>query len=163
MPNGETFQPYREAEGAESKGFEIEVVGRVAAGWDVSLSYTDFDVEDAHGNEVNTDQPHEMLKLYSTYRFRGALDRLTVAGGVSWEGSSYTDTVNGATGEPERLVQDDYTLVSLMARYDVTENLSAQLNVDNLLDQEYYNQIGFYSQLEYGEPRNFTLSMNYQF
>jgi outer membrane receptor for ferric coprogen and ferric-rhodotorulic acid len=163
LPNGDTFQPYRAAEGAESKGFEIEVVGRIADGWDISLSYTDFDVEDANGREVNTDQPHEMLKLYSTYRFRDALDRLTVAGGLSWEGSSYTDTVNGATGEPERLVQDDYTLVSLMARYDLTDNLSAQLNVDNLLDEEYYNQIGFYSQLEYGEPRNFTVSMNYQF
>jgi len=104
-----------------------------------------------------------MLKLYSTYRFRDALDKLTVAGGLSWEGSSYTDTVNAASGQPERLVQDDYTLVSLMARYDLTDNLSAQLNIDNLLDEEYYNQIGFYSQLEYGEPRNFTVSMNYQF
>lgn len=163
LADGQTFQPYREAKGAESKGFEIEVVGQVAAGWDVSLSYTDFDVEDAAGNEVNTDQPHEMLKLYTTYRFRNALDKLMVAGGVSWEGSSYTSTTNPATGQPERLEQDDYTLVSLMARYDFTDNLSAQLNIDNLLDEEYYNQIGFYSQLEFGEPRNLTLAVNYQF
>jgi len=162
-PDGEAFQPYREAEGAESKGYEIEIVGQIADGWDISLSYTEFDVEDAVGNEVNTDQPHEMLKLYTTYRFRDALDKLMVAGGVSWEGSSYTSTFNAATGEPERLTQGDYTLASLMARYDVTDNLSAQLNIDNLLDEEYYNQIGFYSQLEFGEPRNLTLAMNYQF
>ena len=162
-PDGSTYQPYREAEGAESKGYEIEVVGELAAGWDISLSYTDFDVEEANGAEANTDQPHEMLKLYTTYRFQDALDKLTVAGGVSWEGSSYTNTVNPITGAPEKLIQDDYALVSLMARYDITDNLSAQLNVDNLLDEEYYNQIGFYNQLEFGEPRNFTLTMNYDF
>ncbi len=53
--------------------------------------------------------------------------------------------------------------MSLMARYDFSAALSAQLNIDNLLDKEYYNQIGFYNQLEYGQPRNFTVSVNYSF
>ncbi len=162
-PDGTPFQPYRAAEGAESKGYEIEVVGQLMPGWDVSFSYTDFDVEDADGNEVNTDQPHELLKLYTTYRFRNELDKLTVSGGVNWEGSNHTDATNPVTGEPQRLEQDSFALVSLMARYDFTANLSAQINVDNLLDKEYYSQIGFYNQLEFGQPRNFTVSLDYSF
>lgn len=156
-------QAYYAAEGTESKGFELEVVGQVAAGWDVSFSYTQFEAEDANGTDVNTDQPRQMMKLYTTYNFGGSLSNLTIAGGVNWEGRNYTDTINPVTAQAERLKQNEYSLVSLMARYDFTPQLSAQLNVDNLLDETYYSQIGFYNQLEYGEPRNATVSMNYQF
>ncbi|WP_439136176.1 TonB-dependent siderophore receptor [Pseudomaricurvus sp.] len=163
VPGTINGQAYYAAEGTESEGFELEVVGQLAAGWDLSFSYTQFEAEDANGAEVNTDQPRQMMKLYTTYNFGGSLSNLTIAGGVNWEGRNYTDTVNPITGQPERLKQDEYSLVSLMARYDFTPQLSAQLNVDNLLDETYYSQIGFYNQLEYGEPRNATLSMNYQF
>ena len=73
------------------------------------------------------------------------------------------DTSNLVTGDPERLEQDAFSLVSMMARYDLTSNLSAQVNVENLLDETYYSQIGFYNQLEYGQPRNITASVRYRF
>lgn len=163
VPGTINGQAYYAAEGTESKGFELEVVGQLATGWDISFSYTQFEAEDADGKDVNTDQPRQMMKLYTTYSFGGSLSNLTIAGGVNWEGRNYTDTVNPVTKQAERLKQDEYSLVSLMARYQITPQLSAQLNVDNLLDETYYSQIGFYNQLEYGEPRNATLSMNYQF
>ncbi|WP_250463340.1 TonB-dependent siderophore receptor [Microbulbifer litoralis] len=163
VPGIENSQAYYAAEGANSQGYELEVVGELMPGWDLSFSYTNFDAEDADGNAVNTNQPSELLKLFTTYRFSGELDGLTLAGGVNWQGRNYTDTTNPATGQPERLQQDAYSLVSLMARYQFTEQLSGQLNVDNLLDEEYYSQIGFYNQLEYGEPRNFNASLNYRF
>ena len=103
------------------------------------------------------------MKLYSTYRFGGALERLTVAGGVNWQGREYMNATNPVTGATNRLEQDAFSLVSLMARYDISSNLSAQLNVDNLLDETYYSQIGFYSQLEYGQPRNITATLRYRF
>lgn len=163
MVNGSPVQYYREAEGAESEGYELEVVGELLKGWDLSVSYTNFDVEDANGDAVNTDHPHELLKLYTTYRFTGFLEDLTIAGGVNWQGRNYTDTTNPVTSQDEQLEQEAYSLVSIMARYQVTPDLAAQLNIDNLLDEEYYSQIGFYNQLEYGEPRNFTASLNYRF
>ncbi|WP_339897908.1 TonB-dependent siderophore receptor [uncultured Gilvimarinus sp.] len=156
-------QAYRPAEGAESTGVELEVVGEITDGWDVSFSYTKFDAEDADGTAVNTNQPDELLKLYTTYRFGGGLDKLTVAGGVNWQGSNYTNATNPISGNAERLQQDSYSLVSLMARYDISSQSSVQLNADNVLDETYYSQIGFYSQLEYGEPRNITASINYNF
>ncbi|MEX2334369.1 MAG: hypothetical protein WD600_08935, partial [Pseudohongiella sp.] len=75
----------------------------------------------------------------------------------------YMNATNPVTGSSERLEQEAFSLVSLMARYDISANLSAQLNVDNLLDETYYSQIGFYSQLEYGQPRNVTASLRYDF
>jgi len=50
-----------------------------------------------------------------------------------------------------------------MARYTFSEHLSAQLNVDNLLDETYYDQIGFYSQYAFGEPRNYNVGVTYRF
>lgn len=163
LDNGQPFQPYRGTEGAESKGYEIEVVGQLLDGWDISFSYTNFTAEGAGGQPVNTHQPDEMLKLYTTYRFAGDWEGLTIAGGVNWQTDNYTDTVNPVTGQPERLRQDDYSLVSLMLRYDVSSQLALQLNVDNALDETYFNQIGFFSQSEYGRPRDMILSLNYQF
>ncbi|WP_288132804.1 TonB-dependent siderophore receptor [Microbulbifer sp.] len=163
VPGIENSQAYYAAKGAGSQGYELEVVGELMPGWDLSFSYTNFDAEDAAGNAVNTSQPEELLKLFTTYRFADRLEGLTVAGGVNWQGRNYTDTINAATKAPERLTQDAYSLVSLMARYQFTEQLSGQLNLDNLLDETYYSQIGFYNQVEFGEPRNITASVNYRF
>jgi outer membrane receptor for ferric coprogen and ferric-rhodotorulic acid len=104
-----------------------------------------------------------MFKLFTTYRgFTGMLSDLTVGGGVNWEDSNYTVAAN-PFGELEELTQDDYSLVNLMARYDITEQLSGQVNIDNVLDETYYSQIGFYSQLAFGMPRNVSAQLRYRF
>jgi outer membrane receptor for ferric coprogen and ferric-rhodotorulic acid len=156
---GTIFEASRAAQGTESKGFEVEVVGELAPGWNVSAGYTQFKAEDADGVAVNTSQPRKLLKLFSTYSF----DRFTLGGGVNWQGRNYTDTTNPVSGAAERLEQESYALVNLMARYEVSDQLSLQANVDNLFDKTYYNQIGFYSQLAYGEPRSFTVKARYSF
>ncbi|WP_308911671.1 TonB-dependent siderophore receptor [Pseudokordiimonas caeni] len=160
---GTIFEASRAAKGTESKGFEFEAVGELAEGWNVSLGYTQFKAEDADGVAVNTSQPRKLLKVFSTYTFPGDWDKLTIGGGVNWEGRNYTDTTNPVTGNAERLVQKSYILANLMARYDISEALSLQANVENLFDKTYYSQIGFYSQLAYGEPRRFTVRARYSF
>ncbi len=50
-----------------------------------------------------------------------------------------------------------------MARYDVTDNLSAQLNVDNLTDEKYFDLFDAYGALTYGAPRSVTASAKYRF
>ena len=158
------FEASRAADGATSEGFELEVVGAITQGWEVSASYTQFKAQDADNVNVNTNQPRKMFKLFTTYHaFTGVLADLTVGGGINWEGENYTPATNPATGAGENLVQDDYSLVNLMARYDVSQQLSVQLNVSNLLDETYYSQIGFYSQLAYGMPRNLSAELRYQF
>ncbi|WP_417317203.1 TonB-dependent siderophore receptor [Emcibacter sp.] len=160
---GTIFQAYSAAKGTESKGFELEVVGELLPGWNVSLGYTQFTAEDAAGSDVNTDHPRKLLKLFTTYSFQDTLDGLTIGGGANWQDKNYTDTTNPFDWEPDRLQQDSYVLVSLMARYDISENLSAQVNVENLLDETYFSQIGFFDQLAYGAPRNFNFKIRYNF
>ena len=154
---------YLSKDGTVSKGFEIEITGKPLDGWNVNLGYSQFKAEDANGNAVNTDQPRKLLKLFTTYDLPGVLRGLTVGGGVNYRSKAYSEGPNPVTNATFRFQQDAYTLVSLMARYAVTEQLQLQANIENLFDKTYYSQIGFYSQYRYGKPRNFSVSANYRF
>lgn len=156
-------QAYYPAKGATSTGFEVEANGEILPGWSVAANYTQFKAEDANDQRINTLYPQKLLRVFTTYRFDGSLNGLMVGGGVNWEDTSYTDTINPVTGLDERLEVKSHALVNLMTRYQFENGLSAQLNVENLLDKTYYSQIGFYNQLAYGEPRNVTLTLRYQF
>lgn len=154
---------YRAAEGATSEGFEFEVLGRVTENWNVSLGYSQFEIEDADGAEVNTDQPRQSFTLFTSYSFDGALDGLTLGGGAMWRSYAYTNATNPVTMAPTRIEQDEYALVNLMARYDLTDQVSMQANVDNVFDETYYSQIRYFSQYRYGAPRNYTVALTYRF
>jgi len=156
-------QAYAPTDGAESKGFELELLGRVNANWNVSASYASFEVEDAKGAKVNTDQPRKSFSLFTTYAFEGPLDGLTIGGGVSWRDTIYSVAANPVTAAPTRIEQDAFSLVNLMARYQITDSLSVQANVDNLFDETYRSQVSYFSQYRYGAPRNFTVSLTHNF
>jgi outer-membrane receptor for ferric coprogen and ferric-rhodotorulic acid len=156
-------QAYRASEGATSEGFEFEVLGRVTENWNLSLGYSQFDIEDADGNEVNTDQPRRSLTLFTTYGFDGALDGLTVGGGFNWQDDIYSNATNPITLASTRIEQDAYTLANLMARYDFNDHISLQANIDNLFDETYYSQISYFSQYRYGATRNYTVSLTYRY
>ncbi len=161
--DGLLFQPYRAAAGVVSKGFELEVTGQPMPGWNVNASYSQFKAEDADDVPANTDQPRKLLKIFTTYDLGGALDGLTVGGGINYRSKAYSDGNNPVTGDAFRFQQDGYTLVALMARYAVTPQLQLQANVDNLFDEKFYSNMGSFSQYRYGAPRNFTIGATYRF
>lgn len=155
---GTINQAYYAAEGTTSKGFEAEISGAITDNWNLMVGWSQFQAEDANGTAVNTNYPRRTATLFTTYR----LDQLTLGGGVNWESSNYTMATN-PLGQTEKLKQDSYAIVRLMAKYQVTSALSAQLNINNLFDEKYYTNIGFYSQLAYGAPRNANLTLKYDF
>ena len=158
----EQMYAYIGVEGAQSKGFEIEVVGQPIDGWNISAGYTQFTIEDAKGNDLNTDNATKSLKLFTSYEFGGVLQNLMLGGGVNWQNETYSKGTN-PVGQPGRLTQEAYALVNLMARYNLTDNLSAQFNAANVTDEKYYSQVGYFSSYRYGAPRNYTISLNYKF
>jgi hypothetical protein len=66
-------------------------------------------------------------------------------------------------GNSEKIQQDAYALVNLMARYEFTENLLAQVNADNVTDEKYFDIFDAYGALTYGAPRSITASAKYRF
>ncbi|WP_268406239.1 TonB-dependent siderophore receptor [Alteromonas sp. a30] len=157
VPGTVNTQAQREAQGTVSEGFELEVVGQPVEGWNINAGYSYFNAEDAQGIDVNTDHPRKQFKLFTTYQFVDALPELTVGGGVNWQDETYS--VNGSI----RLDQEAYSIVNLMARYDINPKTRIQVNLDNLFDKKYFSQIGFFEQYRYGTPRQFKVTLNYRF
>lgn len=150
---------YVPVEGATSTGFELELSGELAQGWSGTIGYSQFKAEDALGVDVNSIYPRKLLRLFTTYQLPGALSAVTIGGGVNWQSSTYTYV----TTLSRNINQGAYALVDLMARYTISKDLSAQLNVNNVFDKTYYGMFAAYNQFTYGAPRNATLSLQYKF
>ncbi|MEQ7665571.1 TonB-dependent receptor [Xanthomonas nasturtii] len=78
---------------------------------------------------------------------------------MSWQ-SAIHELMAGPQGNTQRLTQGSVLLANAMARYDINQAWSAQLNVRNLFDRKYYANIVYQSQLIYGDPRDVELTVS---
>ncbi|MCE7761537.1 TonB-dependent siderophore receptor [Pseudomonas putida] len=155
---------YKAVSGATTRGIDLEIFGEIMPDWNVTASYSHSLTKDADHERINTIAPANMVKLWTTYRLPGEFNRLTVGGGMNWQsGLSLTDAP-WQIGHTVKATQDDYAVFNLMARYDVSQNLTATVNVNNLFDKKYLSALDptFYTGF-YGEPRNVMFSTRYSF
>ncbi|MDT4886705.1 Ferric-pseudobactin BN7/BN8 receptor [compost metagenome] len=52
-------------------------------------------------------------------------------------------------------------MANLMARYDISENLTTSVHLDNLFDKKYFTSVNTYG--VYGAPRNLMTTLKYSF
>jgi outer membrane receptor for ferric coprogen and ferric-rhodotorulic acid len=50
-----------------------------------------------------------------------------------------------------------------MARYDINDRLSAQLNVDNAFDKKHYAMFAAFNAITYQAPRSVSATLRYRF
>lgn len=148
---------------AKAKGFEAEMSGELAPGWQAQAGFTHKVIRGSDDEKISTWEPEDQLSLYTTYKFKGPLDRLTIGGGARWQNRSWQNIYNRAKDQYQDFSQDAYWLVDAMARYQVSEHLSTTLNVNNLFDKQYYTNIGFYNTAYYGDPRNVMVNTRWDF
>lgn len=156
--NGGSEQAYYAAKGAVSKGAEFELNGALTDRWQMTFGATRYVARDSTGR-FNSNMPQTQLKLYTRYQLP-MLPELTVGGGVNWQNRTFQDAT-GPDGETHRVYQGSYPLASLFARYQINRQLGVQANVNNLFDRTYYSWLSDYG--VYGEPRNYSVSMTYEF
>lgn len=136
------------------------LAGEVLPNWHVSASYSHSRSKKADGTRQLTYHPLDTVKLWNTYGFSGGLENLTVGGGVRWVSKTavdYRPYVNG------KAVQDDYAVADAMGRYKFNDHVPAALNVNNLFDKKHYAAFQALAYGYYGERRNATLSVRYDF
>ncbi|CAG8871178.1 Ferric-pseudobactin 358 receptor [Pseudomonas fluorescens] len=161
---GTTTGAYEAVSGATTRGFEVEANGELTPDWNLSASYNHSITKDADGERLNTEAPANMVKLWTTYRLPGELDRLTVGGGMNWQsGTHITVTPSTALGRV-KAKQEQFAVFNMMARYQLTDELSTTVNFNNVFDKKYISALDttFFSGY-YGEPRNVMVSARYQF
>jgi outer membrane receptor for ferric coprogen and ferric-rhodotorulic acid len=159
---------YRAVQGATTKGFEFELAGEIADGWNLSAGYAYNHTRDAKGDAVyasilQTTAPEQLVRLFSSYRLPGVWQNLTLGGGVSWQSEFLGNVFQPAANQNVRITQDSYYLVDAMARYRFNEHLSTSLNIKNLFDKTYYTGLGNFGTGFYGEPRNLQLTARWDF
>ncbi|WP_201523867.1 TonB-dependent siderophore receptor [Aliarcobacter butzleri] len=149
---------YKGVDGTTSKGIEVDVRGEITDNWNAALSLVSFEAKDSDDRDVSTTAPRNQVILSSKYKF----GKYSFGGTVNWQDKFYSNVTN-PLGDSIKLTQNDVIIVNLMAKYEITKNLSTQLNINNLFDKNYYSNIVYDMQYIYGDPRNTTLSLNYKF
>jgi len=143
-----------------SRGFELEGKATLMDGLDFTASYTYLDAEVTESNDVDLGKrpvivPEHMAAAWVNYRLQdGPLEGLGLGAGVRYVGSSYHDRENTSRNP-------SYTLFDAKLSYDVLENLSIQVNANNLLDKEYTTTCSFGSCF-YGPGRRVLASLSYR-
>ncbi|VVP65096.1 Ferripyoverdine receptor [Pseudomonas fluorescens] len=159
---------YKAIDGATTNGVELELAGELAQGWNVSAGYTyartrDQDEQRIYGFPLSTTKPEHVVRTFTTYRLPGALNQVTVGGGVSWQSAFYGQIYSAPAGDYTQIKQGGYTLVDLMTRYEYDDHLSFTVNANNVFDKKYLTGLGNFDTTFYGEPRNLQLTAKYDF
>ncbi|WP_417761934.1 TonB-dependent siderophore receptor [Shewanella sp.] len=155
MGRNEQGQTYYRGADFESQGFEVEVNGQLTTELKLLASYTQQSIEDEQGEDTRTYLPEKSVKVMLQYTPEW-LPELSMGTNARWQSSVYRDY--GAA----RLNQGSYLLVGAFARYQVADNISVNLNIDNITDKTYYNSLN-YGQAFYGTPMNYTASVRWSF
>ncbi|CAI8831936.1 Ferripyoverdine receptor [Pseudomonas sp. IT-P44] len=159
---------YKAVDGTTTKGVELELAGELTDGWNLMAGYTyartrDKDEQRIFGYPLSTSKPEHVVRTFTTYRLPGALDKVTVGGGISWQSAFYGKIYSAPAGDYTRIKQGGYTLVDLMTRYQYNEHLSFTANANNIFDKKYLTGLGNFDTTFYGEPRNLMLTTKWDF
>ncbi len=168
--SGEQFYT-ASGKGNKVQGFEVEVSGEVMPDWNLSAGYTYTHSANSDKQRNNTNLPLNLLKISTAYRLPGEWRGLTVGGAVNWQSDFYAFADRPTGGRDEngylntqstKITQQAYTVVNLMSRYQFDEHVSASLNINNLFDKTYYERVGFYNGVYWGDPRSLTLALDWR-
>ncbi|MEG2877828.1 MAG: TonB-dependent siderophore receptor [Comamonas sp.] len=151
-----------------SQGFDVEVGGQLAAGWQVAAGYTFNETRDKTENKVfSSITPRHLLKLSTAYTLPGEWSRWRLGGSARVQSAQFVSgTVTGANGasQPYDFTQPGHAIWDLLLQYRIDPNWSLGLNVNNVLDKRYYQTVGtVFSGNMQGLPRNAMLTLRGKF
>ncbi len=152
---------YRAIQGVKTKGWEAEISGQITPAWQVQAGYS-HNVSRRDGERVSTLTPSNQVNLYSTHKLSDGLAGLTLGGGARWQDKTWGDVGLLAGGTTVHTVKS-YWVLDAMARYEFSKQLSATLNIKNLLDKKYYTIFNWYGTYTWGEPRSVNVAVTYKF
>lgn len=154
IDDGQGGQASRAENHTKGRGWEFEVSGALTPRWQLQAGYARFKNEDSSGVVLDTTQPVQQFKLYTSYE-PALVQGLRVGGSLRWQDDTH---VAGISDPLYRI--ENYFVVSANLGYALNRQVSLALAIDNLLDEEY--RVSNYS-YSYGAPRNATFSVRANF
>src|SRR5262249_24374245 len=124
-------------------GFEVQATGRITPDWQITAGYGFQDAEVVSspragetGNPL-ANTPRHTFSLSTTYALPAW--KTQIGGGVNYVSSRNTSTVPAGDGILTKV--DGYATVDLMAKYDLTDKIDLQVNLINVADEFYIDQL----------------------
>lgn len=154
-------------EGLKIEGFEIEAIGKINPNWNITAGYTYSNSISSEQVKASTTIPQNLVKVYTNFKlpeylWEGA-NKIHLGFGVNWQSDVESKSSSAPKNTDGYVRQDAYFLASANVGYTFNDSLSANLQANNLFDEKYYQQVGFYNGVYWGEPRNVTLSLRAKF
>ena len=137
---------------SEISGFEVQLSGNLTSRWFISAGYTNLDAHASDGDRLR-ETPENVFSIWNNFTVS---DRLALNLGIINQGESYIKE-----GGTQKL--PDYTRVDAGASYALSENISIQLNIENLTDELYFPHAHGDHQASVGAPINAMLSVTSKF
>ena len=162
---------------ARSRGPELDISGEILPGWNAIATYANLDTKVLQTNDDSNGQtpmtgsrffnvPRNTGSIWSTYEvLNGDFKGIKVGGGATFRSGQI-----GCCDTPSFNIPG-YATVDLLASYSLNvgkAKVTAQFNINNLLDKHYYSGI-FTQQLsrnggvDFGQPRTFMGQVSIQY
>ncbi|MBD8573767.1 TonB-dependent siderophore receptor [Pseudomonas syringae] len=141
------------------QGVEFTYAGNLSSRWKVYGGYTYMESELVkttlaadQGNHMPS-TPRNSFNLWSTYEL---VPRLVIGGGATYVGSRFGNEANS-------IEVPSYWRYDAMASYALTKNVDLQLNVQNLTDKRYFDQVFQTHYAHVAAGRTALMSANFHF
>ena len=134
---------------AEIEGFEAQYLSRITDQWTLSAGYTYLTGETTSGARP-AELPKSSFSIWNNYQLT---EKLGLGLGAIYQGES---TPKGGASKG---TVPSFSRVDAAAYYQLSDNLRLQLNIENLLDEEYYPHSYSSHQFTVGAPLNATVSI----
>ncbi|GAA6142239.1 TonB-dependent siderophore receptor [Hydrogenophaga sp. 5NK40-0174] len=144
-------QSYYEPKDVTTRGFEIEATGHVSEDTKITAGFTSMKLTGPDGGDIYEWIPRRTVKLLAETRVP-VMPKLRVGSGVRWQ--SGISKLAGAR-------QSAYTVADAYAAYELSDQATVRLNVNNVFDKKYIRSVTYGA--IYGAPRTASVTLEYKF
>lgn len=140
------------------EGFEASLVGEVTDFWQANLGYTYLDgeirtdTERASAGQRLHQLPEHQISLWNRFDLT---ERFGLGAGVVYQAQQLA-SISGNVALP------DYWRVDAAAYYELSDQASVQLNIENLFDEDYYPSAHGDNNIQPGKPFTAKLGVRFQ-
>jgi len=158
LPDG-TF-PHMNLDGTKSRGVEIEFNARLTDDWIASIGYSNVNTLRNPADLTYANVPENIVHLTTSYRLPGDWRRLSIGGGVNWQGEQTGVVTTAPGGVATDVRQAPIAVFNLFATYRFTDHFIGTFSVRNAFDKEYWSTLDYPN---YGEARSFQFTLRWRY
>jgi catecholate siderophore receptor len=139
------------------RGVEFSLTGRVIENWQMTAGYSYQDAKLRGNDVVRLGQvPKHQASLWNRYDFGGGFG---LGLGVIHQSSQFAAIVSN----PATTKLPAFTRVDAAAYYSVSDQVKVQLNIENILNEQYFSDAHNNNNISTGAPINGRLSVSLKF